>query len=135
MEMTMAAGIRLMHVCAVKGPDWETSRADARAALCLAHGVPIERISSLGYDHTERAYQSVRDSWLRHIGQWGYAVPWSGRPEDAGIAIARGYWLEARPDLAAGDDWLAAGTAVHLARHPGGCGGPGRCELHEAREG
>ena len=35
-----------------RGPDWKTSRADARSALCLALGVPPDRIDSLGYDVT-----------------------------------------------------------------------------------
>jgi hypothetical protein len=132
MDMAAAAALRLMRVAGgEQGPDWETSRADARAALCLAHGVPVEWISSLGYDHTERAYRRVRGSWLHYIEQWGYADPWSGNPADADVAVAHGYWLAGRPDLAAGDDWLAAGAALHLARYPEGCGQLTRCALHD----
>lgn len=134
MDMAMQAHLRLIFICAAQEPDWKTARADARAALCLAHGVPIEFISPLGYDITDRSYHSVRAGWLHHIGQWGHHLPWTGRPEDAQVAIAHGYWLVSRPDLATGDDWLAAGIAVHLARYPEGCGELMSCTLHNDHE-
>jgi hypothetical protein len=112
--------------------DQQTSMADARIALNLACGVPVEMISSMGYDNTDEAYASVRAGWVRHVGQFGreqMPPPWLR--DD--LARAHGLWMEARPDLADGDDWLAAGTAAHLAAWPDKCprvlrGGCGICD-------
>lgn len=102
-------------------PDWKTSRADARAALSLAHGVPAAFIDSLGYDITDAAYADVRASWVCQIAMFG----WHGHFDWPQLDTAHGYWLEARPDLAAGDDWFADGWAAHLARYP-----DGQCDPH-----
>ncbi|MDT0381378.1 hypothetical protein RM572_21710 [Streptomyces sp. DSM 42041] len=89
------------HVAAV---DARTSMDDARIALCVARGVPLEDIDpSQGYDLTRRAYESVRDTWIGEVRRKGlseYTRPW--------FEAALAYWREHRPEFVEGDDWLAA---------------------------
>jgi len=139
LDMLVAARLRVLALAkdhrtldVVQIADQGTTMADARTALNLAAGVPIEMISSLGYDNTDAAYASVRASWVHHVEQFGREqLPPPALRDD--LAWAHGLWLEARPDLAAGDDWLAAGTAAHLAKWPDKCprvlrGGCGICD-------
>jgi hypothetical protein len=95
--------------------DFETSVADLRAAVCIEAGVAPEDISPLGYDNSDAAYARVRAGWVRHIEQFGVAM------FDRGVEWAHGLWLDARPDLAVGDDWHAEGEKLHRARYPLGC--------------
>lgn len=94
--------------------DFETSVADLRAAVCLEAGVSPDDISPLGYDHSEAAYERVRLSWVRHIEQFGLTM------FRTDVEDAQALWLAARPDLARGDDWRAAGAAAHKAANPAG---------------
>jgi hypothetical protein len=127
MDQATQAMLMLMHVADGRSPDWQTSAADARAAICLARGVPQEHIGPLGHDYTERAYASVRASWVRHIEQWGLRLPTGGDMAESGLHWAHGLWLANRPDLAEGDDWLTPGWEAHERRYPDGCGGS--CDL------
>jgi len=126
LTMIQRASLLLMDVCGTQRPDWKTSRADARTALCLAHGVPAEFIDALGYDITDKSYASVRASWVRHIGMHG----WHDQFDLPQLDIAHGYWLASRPDLASGDDWLADGWPAHLARYAAGpCSTTRTCDI------
>lgn len=120
------AVLLLMRVCDPAVPDWKTSRADARAAINLAKGVPPDGIDSLGYSHTNEGYAEARRSWVRLFEQFG-----GNDCTRRDLAWAHGLWLAARPDLADGDDWLAEGTKLHLGRG-GGCQSWLRdgCDLH-----
>jgi cytochrome c5 len=61
---------------------------------------------------------------VRHIAQWGITL------FDCHVDDAFALWQEARPDLAAGDDWRAAGAAAHKAACPdGGCFYGERCVI------
>jgi hypothetical protein len=131
-----AAMLRLMALVPSELPfdpaelaDWQTSMADARTALCLAGGVPERYITAAGYDITDRSYYSVRASWVRHITQWG----WSSQYDGPALDRALGTWRKSRPDLADGDDWLAAGTLAHKLRCSGCCDRPS-CDLCHADE-
>jgi hypothetical protein len=97
--------------------DWQTTMADARTALCLACGVPPEYITAAGFDVSDRSYRNVRGSWTRHIEQWGYSDMFDG-PH---LGSAEACWQVSRPDLMAGDDWLADGVAGHRLSYPEGC--------------
>jgi hypothetical protein len=125
--MARQANLRLIFICSGQGPDWKTSRADARAAVSLALGVHPDDIDSLGYARTEESYISVRRSWIHHIEQFGFNEFFEGRD----LARARGWWENARPDLVA-DDWLKAARTAHLARYPDVCPSAtrGSCTLH-----
>jgi hypothetical protein len=126
-QQQLHANLRLIFVD-LAAPDAHTTQADARAAVCLAAGVHPDYISSLGYDHSDRSYASVRSSWVRHIEQWGLRVPLWGDVADSDVMWAYGLWLEGRPDLAEGDDWLAAGWEAHERMYPAGCGNQS-CDL------
>lgn len=93
---------RLRTVVAAAGPDMPTSRADARIALCIARGVPLDDIDpALGYDTSERAYQHVRSLHVRNLKEWP--------DSDQAVRYAReahASWLRRRPDLAVDDDWF-----------------------------
>jgi hypothetical protein len=100
----------------VERADFETSVADLRAAVCISAGVAIGDISPLGYDHSDAGYARVRTSWVRHLEQWGYTL------FDSYVDEAFALWQAARPDLAAGDNWRAAGVAAHKVAYPDGSG-------------
>jgi hypothetical protein len=77
---------------------------DARAALWLAKGVALEDIDpSTGHNWSAAAYEEARRSWRAHVVHTQplseYTRPW--------FEEAYAKWLAHRPDLAAGDDWLA----------------------------
>jgi hypothetical protein len=96
--------------------DFGTAVADLRAAVCLEAGVDQADISSLGYDHSNAAYERVRAGWVSHIRQWGITL------HDHSLTEAYGLWLAARPDLATGDDWRADGAKLHREAYlDGGC--------------
>jgi hypothetical protein len=83
--------------------DARTSMADARIALCIAKGVPLDEIDpASGYSLTREAYDHARDSWRWHASHHGLTEctrPWLEE------AFAR--WAARRPDFTDGDDWLA----------------------------
>lgn len=89
--------------------DGRTSVADARAALCLAQGVPLDEIDpASGHDLTRRAYESVRASWRWNAGMHGLdedggLTDWFARVHDEALA----WWAARRPEFTDGDDWLA----------------------------
>lgn len=84
--------------------DGRTSVADARAALCVAQGVPLEDIDAAsGHDLSRSAYEDVRLSWRRHVEMHGFSEEYD-RPRYEN-AFTR--WAARRPEFTAGDDWLA----------------------------
>lgn len=89
-----------------------TTMADLRAAVCISAGVSVDDISPLGYDHSDAGYACVRAGWVAHIRQWGITM------FDCHVDEAFALWQDARPDLAAGDDWREAGSQAHKAAHP-----------------
>lgn len=109
--------------------DWQTTMADARTALCLACGVPPERITAGGFDITDRSYQNVRRSWVRHIEQWGYSDLFDG-PR---LLSAFATWQTGRPDLTTTDAWLPDGVAGHRMLYPDGCDRPS-CDICASAE-
>jgi hypothetical protein len=126
MEPVQHACLRLMRLVGEGGgPDHATSVADARAAICLAGGVSPEDISPLGYDHSVRAYRDVRASWIRLIEMDGWSEQFDRPRLDEVTAV----WQAARPELAAGDDWVGAAVAGHLARWHGPCRRGDSCHL------
>ncbi|NUU20956.1 MAG: hypothetical protein HOV68_05480 [Streptomycetaceae bacterium] len=93
----------LFRVVGQGGPDMAASRADARIALCIERGVALDDIDpSLGYDHSERAYASVRGQHVDRL---------ASRPGDCWVVrdALQAYfaWRRARPDLAGNDNWFA----------------------------
>lgn len=115
-------------------PDQRTSMADARIALCLARGTAMGDIDpASGYDYSPRAYHSVRDSWIRYIKFDGFCDSYDAQP----LARAVENWQARRPELAAGDDWLAAGIEAHRQHWDVGLGracNSASCELHDESE-
>jgi len=92
------------HPDPVLRADNRTSVCDARAALCIAQGVPLDQIDpASGYDLTRAAYESVRTSWRRHVQMHGFSEEYD-RPD---YEAAFGYWAARRPQFTDGDDWLA----------------------------
>lgn len=80
-------------------PDAATSRADLRAAIALARGRDVKDICpSTGYDLSETAYRSARDSWQAHLTAHRPSQ-WTWDEHDR----ARKFWAEARRDLI--HDW------------------------------
>jgi hypothetical protein len=129
-EQQLAANLRLVCAArprtgdAVADADHQTTMADLRAAICLAAGVSPDEIGPLGHDHSARGYANVRQSWMRHVEQWGITM-FDDTMSDV-IAI----WQKARPDLTAGDDWREAGAKTHQAAYPdGGCFYGDRCVI------
>lgn len=85
--------------------DGRTSVADARAALCIAQGMPVDEIDpASGHDLTRRAYEDVRLSWRRYVEMHGFSEEYDRPRYEAAFA----WWAARRPDLTAGDDWLAS---------------------------
>ncbi len=117
MDAIQHANWRLIRLVDEGGPDSRTSVADARSAICLAAGVSPDDISPLGYDHSTRAYRSVRASWIRLIEADG----WSEYLDQSRLDEVMAVWSAAQPELAAGDDWFAAAVPLHLARWAGRC--------------
>ncbi|MQY15128.1 hypothetical protein SRB5_53060 [Streptomyces sp. RB5] len=90
--------------------DRQTSMADARTALCLESGVAVDDIDpATGYDHSRRAYDAVRASWIDHIRQFGI----SHRHTRPAVDWIHDHWTQARPQFTGGDDWVTAGLSAH----------------------
>lgn len=88
----------------VAAADARTSMDDARIALGIDRGVPMEDIDpSSGHDLTRRAYESVRSTWQSHIRATGGLNDYT-RPQ---LEEVLAYWRERRPEFVKGDDWLA----------------------------
>lgn len=88
----------------VAAADNRTSMNDARTALCIALGVPIEDIDpASGHNLTRASYERVRASWRGHVGQFGFSEQYD-RPR---FEAAYGFWAARRPEFTAGDDWLS----------------------------
>lgn len=119
----------LRHYAFGSHPDQRTSMADARIGICLARGVAMEDIDpSSGYDHSRRAYDTVRRSWVELIEQHGFSEFYEG----PGLAEVMALWTRCRPEFTAGDDWLSDGIAAHRTRWAG-IGRPCNresCDLH-----
>ncbi|MFI7315455.1 hypothetical protein [Streptomyces venezuelae] len=104
------ATLMIYRIANSADPDRATSMADARIALCLESGVPMEDIDpASGYNHSRSAYERSRASWVDLVRQHGacefYTVP--------DIERARAHWAEKRPQFVEGDDWLTAGLDAH----------------------
>jgi hypothetical protein len=98
----------LRHVVCEGGPDMATSRADARIALCVSKGIPLEDIDpSLGYNRSEESYRMIRTQHVERLAG-DPDNPWFARD----MRNAYRAWSRMRPDLATGDDWFAASGAV-----------------------
>ena len=103
-RMIRRATALLMAVVGQGGPDMRTSRADARIALCIARGTAMEDIDpASGYDHSDRAYRSVRASHVRNLMEQPGSY-YAAR----GALWAFALWQGHRPDLTEGDDWFIA---------------------------
>ncbi|HET6633807.1 MAG TPA: hypothetical protein VFH77_02145 [Streptomyces sp.] len=88
----------------IAAADARTSMDDARTALCVARGVPMDDIDpSSGHDLTRRSYESVRSTWQSHIRATGGLNEYT-RPQFEDVLA---YWRERRPEFVKGDDWLA----------------------------
>lgn len=84
--------------------DNRTSMNDARTALCIALGVPLDDIDpASGHDLTRRSYESVRQSWRDQVAMHGFSEQYD-RPR---YEAAFGYWAARRPQFT-DDDWLAS---------------------------
>jgi hypothetical protein len=127
-----AAAALIRHYAYDNDPDQRTSMADSRIALNIARGVALDDIDpASGYDYSRAAYDDVPPtpgSW--NIKQhWGYSDIYD---RDAlRRAIPTG--TARRPDLLAGDDWLAAATDAHNSFLTGlgiPCDRP-NCDLHD----
>lgn len=93
----------LQRVVGLGGPDMATSRADARIALCIASGIPLEDIdASLGYNRSETSYHDIRGQHVARLRE-DADNPWYIRDAEAAYAS----WKRMRPDLTEGDDWFA----------------------------
>ena len=73
-----------------------------RGELCRVRGVAEQDISADGYDISQCAYEHVRDRWIEEV-----STPWASDWVLDGARKAHARWVEHRPDLAEGDDWLA----------------------------
>lgn len=100
--MASHAGARMVTLDP-DGPDFRTSLADCRIALCLAHGIALEDIDpGLGWNISEAGYRSVRDTWTdtAATGDYFMRVPFDQ---------VREIWRHLRPDLI--HDWPEWGRA------------------------
>lgn len=102
--------------------DQFTSMCDARTALTLNLGTSTNDIDpTTGHNISRRGYETVRESWISLIANTGFNAAYPQTAPNKALA----YWSERRPDLTAGDDWLAAGLAAHREAYQGvelGCG-------------
>lgn len=109
LRMLSLAKPELRRIDPVAAADNRTAMCDARAALCIALGVPLDEIDpSSGHDLTRRAYESVRASWRWNAGMHGLdedggLTDWFARVHDEALA----WWAARRPEFTDGDDWLA----------------------------
>lgn len=109
--------------------DRRTSLADARIALCVATGNPLDDIDPSSGNSTSRSsYEATRHSWVSSMRYHGFNDEYDREALDK----ARTFWSERRPHYLDGDDWLAAGMAAHSEYWQSighGCGAP-YCEVH-----
>lgn len=102
----------IRHYAESSAPDQRTSMSDARIALCLARGVDMNDIDpASGYNYSRAAYDRCRQSWVSNIENHGFSNLYQG----AALTRAIANWTSHRPDLIAGDDWLADAEKAHLA--------------------
>ncbi|MGW9371210.1 hypothetical protein ACWGVR_14505 [Streptomyces xanthophaeus] len=88
----------------VYNADRKTSMDDARIALSIAKGVPINDIDpGGGYALTHHAYLAARRSWREQVEGHG----WSEYYDRPAYEEAYAYWVERRPEFTDGDDWVA----------------------------
>lgn len=110
--------------------DRRTSLADARIALCVAHGNALDDIDpSSGLSMSHDSYESVRHSWVSSMRYHGFNDEYEREPLDKALT----FWAERRPHYLDGDDWLTAGMAAHREYWQSlgyGCGAP-YCEIHD----
>lgn len=96
---------RISNMPSRKGPEHAAAveqMTQLRVELLRARGVAERDISEDGHNISAQTYELSRASWLREIRDDG---PSDWLVDGARTAHAR--WVERRPDLAAGDDWLA----------------------------
>lgn len=85
----------------VQGVEQRTSVNDARIALCIVCGVPLDDIDpTSGSSLTRQAYENARHSWRWNIRMHGWN-DWYERNLNEALA----WWRERRPDFVDGDDW------------------------------
>ncbi|HEY5835033.1 hypothetical protein [Streptomyces sp.] len=107
---TRFAAALIRHYAGSHAPDQRTSMADARIALCLAAGTDMDDIDpASGYDYSQRAYNSSRQSWIDKVKYHRFSEWYDREPLNETLAN----WAAHRPDATAGDDWLAAGIEAH----------------------
>lgn len=96
---------------AVERADLATSMTDARTALCLALGVPIEDIHpAAGTNITFAAYERSRQSWLTLVADTGW-TEWVATH----CAKARERWAQVRPEYLEKLPWPAPGIDPELS--------------------
>lgn len=88
--------------------DNRTAMNDARTALCIALGVPLDEIDpASGHNMTRAAYERSRESWRWNAAMHGLTADgltdWYARAHEEMFA----YWAARRPQYTAGDDWIA----------------------------
>lgn len=109
LRMLSLAKPELRRIDPVAAADNRTAMCDARAALCIALGVPLEEIDpSSGHDLTRRAYEDVRASWRWNAEMHG--LTGDGQLTDwfaGAYGEALAWWSARRAQFAAGDDWFA----------------------------
>lgn len=104
LRMLALADPGLRHAGPVAAADLRTSMDDARAALCIAQGVPFGDIDpASGHNLTRAAYEAARAEWRQRVGEYGFSEQYD-RPR---YQAARDRWERRRPQFTDGDDWLA----------------------------
>lgn len=109
LRMLSLAKPELRRIDPVAAADNRTAMCDARAALCIALGVPLDEIDpASGHDLSRAAYESVRASWrwnteMHAATEDGRFPDWFARAHAQAVA----WWSARRPEFTAGDDWLA----------------------------
>lgn len=107
-KVTKEARLRIMRLArqrdtlkTVAGVEQRTSVSDARIALCIADGVPLDDIDpTSGSNLTRQAYEAARHSWRWNIEMHGFNE-WYERNLNEALA----WWRERRPEYVDEDDW------------------------------
>ncbi len=64
----------LRHTDPVAAADLRTSMDDARAALCIAQGVPLGDIDpASGHNLSRAAYETARSEWRARVAEDGFS--------------------------------------------------------------
>ena len=85
----------------VDGVEQRTSVNDARIALCIAAGVPLDDIDpTSGSNLTRKAYEATRHSYRWNIEMHGWNEWW-----ERNLNESLAWWQERRPEFVDGDDW------------------------------